>query len=223
VKTEFFLILIRINDFMKIVKWETLLETGEYSLLPEYELVSMQIKEAIKSVVWPPDSEMFTIYPESGKRRGEGNGVKPIKNGFTNYLSRAGWQLEARAGRGKGKGSHPGAFDCHYAFNTNLKPFVIEWETGNISSSHRAINRIALGILKGWISGGILVVPSENLAQYLTDRIGNEPELRPYVPLWKKWETLADVSYLGIITIEHDSLSKAVPKIPKGTDGRALQ
>lgn len=39
----------------------------------------------------------------------------------------------------------------------------------------------------------------------------------------KKWETLADVSYLGIITIEHDSLSKAVPKIPKGTDGRALQ
>ena len=208
---------------MKIIKWETLLDTGNYSKRTEFEIVKTQIQEAIKNVVWPPESSSFSIYPESGKKRGEGNGVKPIKLGFTSYLEKLGWALETKMGRNSAKGSYPGAFDCHYTFSTDLKPFVVEWETGNISSSHRAINRIALGILNSWISGGVLIVPSENLARFLTDRIGNEPELRPYVPLWKKWEKLSSMSYLGIITIEHDKESFDVPRIPKGTDGRAIR
>lgn len=209
---------------MKITKWQTLLSTGEYESSPEYDFIENQIREAIHHVVWPIGSDAFTIYPESGKKSDEGNGVKPIKLGFTKYLHDHGWTLEEKAGRGRGKGSHPGAFDCHWRWpetESDFLPFAVEWETGNISSSHRAINRLALGILEGWLSGGILVVPSEKLAPYLTDRIGNEPELRPYIPLWKHWKSLATPSYLGIVTIEQDAESWDVPRIPKGTDGRA--
>lgn len=207
---------------MKIIDWQVLLSTGDYESSPEYGFIESQIRDAVRHVVWPVGSDTFTIYPESGKKRNEGNGVKPIKLGFTDYLHKHGWTLEEKAGRGKGKGSHPGAFDCHYRFdNSELLPFAVEWETGNISSSHRAINRLALGILEGWLSGGILVVPSQKLAQFLTDRIGNAPELHPYIPLWQHWGTLATPSYLAIVTIEQDAESFDVPRIPKGTDGRA--
>ena len=36
---------------------------------------------------WPVGSGSFTIYPESGKRSGEGNGVKPIKDNSIRYLT----------------------------------------------------------------------------------------------------------------------------------------
>lgn len=206
---------------MKIVDWIELINNGNYDQLAEYNLVKSDIKNAIDNVVWPLGSKIFTIYPQSGKLRGQGNGVKPIKEGFTSYLQSQGWTLEEKAGRGTGKGSHPGAFDCHYKFKTNLLPFAVEWETGNISSSHRAINRLALGIYNKWISGGILILPTAKLAKFLTDRIGNEPELRPYMNLWRLWDDLAIPSYLGIIAIEHDAESIDVPRIPKGTDGLA--
>lgn len=120
------------------------------------------------------------------------------------------------------KGSRPGAFDAYLATPDTLGtlPFVVEWETGNISSSHRAINRIGLGIFERYVSGGVLILPSEKLAPYLTDRIGNEPELRPYHPLWRQW-TRADPAYFAIIAVEHDSIAWDVPRVPKMTDGRA--
>ncbi len=121
------------------------------------------------------------------------------------------------------KGSRPGAFDAHLTFGggSSFAPFVAEWETGNISSSHRAINRIGLGIQIGYISGGVLILPSGELAPYLTDRIGNEPELRPYHSLWSEWR-LAPLSYFAIVAIEHDRTSLNVPRLPKGSDGRAV-
>lgn len=57
--------------------------------------------------------------------------------------------------------------------------------------------------------------------QYLTDRVGNYRELEPYFPLWQS--LICEEGYLAVISIEHDSVSYDVPKIPKGTDGRALQ
>jgi len=216
---------------MRIIHWDTLIDragvdgSARYSLTSQFLQVERQINQAVRHTVWPPDADDFTIYPESGKKRGEGNGVKPIKDGFVATLRGMGWELEKRAPAREGampgaKGSRPGAFDCHRPLNGDFAPFVVEWETGNISSSHRAINRMALGILLGYVSGGILIVPSHELAQYLTDRIGNEPELQPYFPLWQQW-TLAATAYLAVVTIEHDDVSTDVPRIPKGTDGRA--
>lgn len=129
---------------------------------------------------------------------------------------RYGWQLEApvfiREVRRAGK------VDALKA--TALGDFVFEWETGNISSSHRALNKIALGIIRELIMGGVLVLPTRKLYPYLTDRIGNYEELLPYFPVWRKIPV--DRGLMVVIAIEHDALDPEVPIIGKGTDGRAL-
>lgn len=210
---------------MKIMQWEDIIDSGDYSRTDAYARCHEDIEYGVRSTVWPEGSDRFTIVPESGKKRGEGNGVKPIKNGFTNALLERGWELEVgrRSGRG-GKGTLPGAFDCHLDLRGegyDSLPFVVEWETGNISSSHRAINRIALGILEQRIAGGVVLLPSSNLAPYLTDRIGNFLELKPYLPLWRKWDNLTPTGYLGLVVVEQDAESFDVPRVPKGTDGRS--
>ena len=65
------------------------------------------------------------------------------------------------------------------------KFYAVEWETGNISSSHRALNKMAIGIGDGILLGGTLVLPNRNLYNYLTDRIGNYEELLPYFPMYQ--------------------------------------
>ena len=212
---------------MKIVAWDTILDVGGYSWTPAFARARADVEAAVAEVVWPIGSSDFAIYPESGKKSGKGNGVVPIKSGFATAIHARGWELEKKAPKATDtedaiiKGSRPGAFDAHLTFGgDNPLPFVAEWETGNISSSHRAVNRIFLGIQLGYVSGGVLILPSRKLAPFLTDRIGNEPELLPYRPLWSE-ARLAPLSYFAMVVIEHDRTSFDVPRIPKGTDGRA--
>src|SRR6516225_4072442 len=68
---------------------------------------------------------------------------------------------------------NPGKFDA--MLETNSGPIVLEWETGNISSSHRSLNKMALGITRGEILGGILVVRSRAFAQYQTLSLARRP------------------------------------------------
>jgi hypothetical protein len=72
------------------------------------------------------------------------------------------------------------------------------------------------------ISGGTLIVPTRSMYRNLTDRIGNFEELCPYFPLWRRAEGIQS-GVLAIFAIEHDALSDTVPRILKGTDGRALR
>jgi Restriction endonuclease BamHI len=104
------------------------------------------------------------------------------------------------------------------AFFSSKGVIAFEWETGNISSSHRSMNKMCLGLLTQKIIAGFLVIPSKKLYPYLTDRIGNFPELEPYLPSISCVEGV-----LEIIVIEQDAESFDVPKIPKGTDGRAFR
>ncbi len=99
--------------------------------------------------------------------------------------------------------------------------FGIEWETGNISSSHRAMNRLLRGYHDGYLVGGMLVVPTRSLYHYLTDRVGNLAELEPYFDFWKATIVWRD-GVLAIVAVEHDGTDPKVPRISKGTDGRAL-
>jgi len=69
----------------------------------------------------------------------------------------------------------PGPMDATIQVRDHL--FCVEWETGNVSSSHRAINKMALGILKKILIGGALIVPTREMYNYLTDRVGNFREL----------------------------------------------
>lgn len=171
---------------------------------------------AVRKVSWPPGSSTFTIYPESGKKRGEGNGVTSIKQGLMLDLKEQGYRLEAKAilSGNRNFGRFDAVFDTHYG------PAVVEWETGNVSSSHRSLNKMALFLLEGQIAAGTLIVPSRELYQYLTDRVGNMRELEPYLKLWKSIPCKQGI--LEIVVIEHDATSTDVPRIRKGTDGRAL-
>lgn len=202
---------------MKIVKIEILIDAGGFSASPEWRTIKDHITKSIQSVEWPSGAGSFTLYDEPGKERGKGSGVKPIKEAFVLNLKSLGWNLETKVNIAALK--KPGPFDATYAAKNKL--FAIEWETGNISSSHRAMNKMALGLLKGILIGGILVLPTREMYHYLTDRVGNLQELEPYFPLWRSIE--CDEGILGVIAIEHDAVSKTVPKITKGTSGRALQ
>ncbi len=201
---------------MKIVRHEILICRGKYAKSKDWAKIRRQIRKAVRRVEWPVGSGSFTIYPESGKARGKGNGVKPIKEGMMNELVSLGWKLEERLDIATLK--RPGKLDA--VLYTSHGPIALEWETGNISSSHRALNKMSLGLLKGILACGILVVPSRELYSFLTDRIGNIAELEPYLDLWRSIPYKSGV--LEIIVVEHDRTSKKVPRIPKGTSGRAL-
>jgi hypothetical protein len=108
--------------------------------------------------------------------------------------------------------------DATYPVGDRL--FCVEWETGNISSSHRALNKMSLGILEKVLIGGALIVPTRAMYKYLTDRVGNLQELEPYFLFWRAFNV--DEGFLLVIGVEHDAVSLNVPRIPKGTDGRAL-
>ncbi len=195
---------------MKILQTTYLIKEGAFSNSPEWETRLSQIQEAIRGVAWPIGSETFTLNPI---RRG--NGVTPIKHACMNKLLAFGWSLETRftpMGR-----RTPGPIDatCH----ESARLICLEWETGNVSSSHRALNKMCWGMLTGEVIGGVLIIPSREMARYLTDRIGNYPEIEPFFPFWRMQRV--DEGVLAIIEIEHDALSAIVPNIPKGKDGNA--
>lgn len=177
------------------------------------------VLSAIDAVDWPHGTGRFVIYPESGKRRGEGNGVTPIKIPCVAHLTRLGWVAEKKAMDLPPEGVlSPGDLDA--LLTTDAGKFALEWETGNISSSHRALNKLTVALLRQDIQGGFLVLPSRHLARYLTDRIGNIDELRPYFYMWQQLP-ISD-GMLTLIAVEYDDVSTDVPRIPKGTDGRAV-
>ncbi len=202
---------------MKIVREEALISCGKYAASAKWKKTRASLHKAIREVDWRRGSGKFTIYPEPGKGRGEGNGVTPIKLGLMEELERQGWKLEEPLDIAILK--RPGNLDA--VLYTDFGPVALEWETGNISSSHRALNKMALGLLKGVLACGILVVPSREPYKYLTDRIGNMAELEPYLDLWRSMPCKQGV--LEIVAIEHDATSTKVPRIPKGTSGRALE
>lgn len=202
---------------MKIVHTELIINSGALPQSEAWESVQRDIHKAIKSIEWPVGSGSFTLYDEHGKKCGKGSGVKPIKLACMKKLESLGWKLETSVDIATVR--RPGPMDATFQVKGRL--FCVEWETGNIASSHRAINKMALGIIKKIVIGGVLILPTRKMYNYLTDRVGNYPEIEPYFPLWKSLPV--DEGLLAIMAIEHDSVSRDVPRIPKGTDGRALQ
>ncbi|MGH2348552.1 MAG: restriction endonuclease [bacterium] len=197
---------------MKVVRVEVLVARGRFSQSPQWSTIQRELRTAVRAVVWPPGSRSFRIFPKK-----HGNGVKPIKEAFVSKLKQDfGWDDERKLRYQTRK--TPGKIDAVKALDDGL--FAVEWETGNVSSSHRAINKIALGIQRRQLVGGALIVPTSRLYPYLTDRVGNYDELEPYFDLWRSLE--CDSGVLAVLAVEHDRVSQDVPLIKKGTDGRAL-
>lgn len=203
---------------MKIIHETILNQRGEFPFSEACRRTMDEIRQAIREVVWPEDSDRFTLHPSTDKGRGGGNGVVPIKRSFAQKLGvRPGWELEGRVDIGGDK--RPGPVDVVKVMPDG-RPFCVEWETGNISSSHRSLNKLALGILNERVAGGVVVLPTREMYRYLTDRIGNYEELQCYFPMWSAIPIRDGL--LAVIAIEHDAVSSAVARIAKGTDGRAL-
>lgn len=197
---------------MKIIKKEILIDKCSEADKIIISPLLATIDSAIKCVKNPASENTFKIKPLI-----KGNGVKPIKDLFVTHLRSHGWRLEMKMSLGSR--IRPGPIDAVYKID-ETRHFAVEWETGNISSSHRAINKLCIGIMDDKLVGGILVLPSRNLYKYLTDRVGNFSEIEPYFPVWRKLNL--NKGYLSVIEIEYDSLDDSIPCIPKGTDGRAM-
>jgi hypothetical protein len=197
---------------MRLLRTEFLVKRGEFINSPAFELVFETIHNAIDSVKWPDSSPRFSIFP--GKNA---NGVKPIKELCMSYLKGKNWELEKYMDLGSR--ISPGPVDAVLNIET-FGSFAFEWETGNISSSHRALNKMFLGLITKTLIGGVLVVPSRNLYYHLTDRIGNYAEIEPYFPIWRRSDL---EGVLAVMEVEYDDISESVPRIGKGTDGRALR
>jgi len=125
---------------VKIIRVEQLIVAGEFPNSQFWLETQDAIHKAIREVDWPRGSGKFTIHPESGKGRGKGNGVKPIKDSLMAYLSSRGWKLEEPLDIATAK--RPGELDA--VLHSPAGVIALEWETGNISSSHRALNKMAL-------------------------------------------------------------------------------
>jgi hypothetical protein len=100
---------------------------------------------------------------------------------------------------------------------------AIEWETGNISSSHRSLNKLAIALATGKIQAGVLILPSRDLYEHLTDRIGNISELSPYLAMWHDLACTVERGLLAVTVVEHDALTDddSVPYLASGKDGRS--
>ncbi|MBB5637271.1 hypothetical protein HDE68_003184 [Pedobacter cryoconitis] len=194
---------------MKIATELFLIKEGVFSHSAEFLIVMNEVNEAIKCVSWN-EKDKFCINPVQ-----KGNGVVPIKNNFIKYLKDKGWKTETRMTLALGM--NPGPIDA--IKETSFGIFAVEWETGNISSSHRALNKIGVGILQKEIIGGLLILPTKKFSKFLTDRVGNYEEISPYFILYQSINIIDGV--IGVIAVEYDDLDKEAPLIPKGKDGNA--
>ena len=176
------------------------------------------------------------------------NGVKPIKKQFRDLLLKhPNWVAEKTTNtkkyiyhklgkdldefRGWGpldfsiqlKNSISKASSWGPLSNEIRSDMVVEWETGNISSSHRSMNKMISAMFFSHVRAGILIVPVREFYDYLTDRTGNFKELLPYIPFWRIQQENPKIqdTYLEIIGITYDKIDNSVPFIPKGSDGRA--
>ena len=117
-----------------------------------------------------------------------------------------------------------GNFDFFIELDAGVR-CVIEWETGNISSSHRSMNKLCLMMLGGLIEIGVVIVPSRLLYAHLTDRIGNWMELSPYLRVWHRVGQGMERGLLAVTVVEHDELTDnpEIPFIAQGIDGRSAE
>jgi hypothetical protein len=197
---------------VKVRLTRRLIGKGALAPSPEWAIVRSLVFEVLQEVDWPLGSRSFSINPE---RRG--NGVIPIKKRVGELLASRGWSTEERWPIPDL--NLPGRMDGAYRTAYGLVAF--EWETGNVASSHRSLNKMCLGLTLGSIAGGILALSTRSLGKYLTDRIGTFEEIEAYLPLWQA--TPCETGVLEIIAVEHDKVSSKVPLIPKALVGRASE
>lgn len=235
---------------MKWLRTMVLFDKGGVIDEPGWETIHSSFVRSINAIENPSGSGSFTLreripIPRVGRvqQKFARNGVVSIKKQFYKHLTEVeGWLPEMALDFGQGvddlivpltlypsKEEHReplatsfGQFDFATTGPGGIKT-VIEWETGNISSSHRSINKLCVCLNAGIVQAGVVIVPSRSLYKHLTDRIGNIDELSGYLSLWQSMETKVERGLLAIAVVEHDNLTTdpTFPLLDRGNDGRA--
>lgn len=232
---------------MKLVETYILASRGGASTSAAWTSTYSAVARAIESMVWPPGGKNFRI-PRRVKQPDLRNGVVPLKELFRELMRKAGWVPESPLALDtyfsslrtqglknpilrypsmqpvtdplhEGLGNLDFWFESKDGFRTG-----VEWETGNISSSHRSLNKMSMALKAELLDAAVLIVPSVNLYKHLTDRIGNIRELQPYFYTWSLGCESINSGLLAIIVVEQDELFDSTdPKdfIPRTHTGRS--
>jgi hypothetical protein len=212
---------------VRIIKSEEIVHAGRFPRNRFWRRALVDIESAIGAADWPFGSGTFSLNANSrvdakGKPDKHPNGVLPIKVPMLAELESRGWLAEKLPPLPVGTGGIDllSTGDLDALLEDRGRYVGFEWATGNISSSHRAINKLLDGITRGTLMGGVLVLPVRATQRYLTDRIGNFEELAPYFEFWRRYPV--NEGALRVYGVGHDKLDSDVPYIPKGKAGRAL-
>lgn len=143
------------------------------------------------------------------------NGVVPIKERCYQILEEEfDWYREKPLTYFRIDAQKGGPIDVYKEFVTKHSIFRagLEFETGNISSAHRSMNKLCVGIKKGELDLAMLMMPIKKMAFYLTDRVSNYEELEPYLFL------LDEIPFI-VFGFDAEEYSIDAPLLPKGKDG----
>lgn len=229
---------------MKCLRTLVLFDKGDVIDSQGWETIHQSYVRSIASIDYPEGAGTLTLKRKQRTAGGQWqrNGVNYLRSRFLDHmiavegwkaegvvdLSRDRQQPEIRLYPSKELYREPitsdfGGFDFVTTAPDGLR-VAIEWETGNISSSHRSMNKLAIALTNGIIDAGVLILPSRALYEHLTDRIGNIGELSGYLAMWENLKAGVSKGLLAITVVEHDELtSDEHPYLPTGNDGRARE
>ncbi|CAN7767887.1 restriction endonuclease [Paenibacillus sp. LjRoot153] len=183
-------------------------------LLDNDQLFKQAFDEVISSIcssVWPRGSNNFT----ANNSEKNINGVVPLKENCYIMLEEVyNWFREKPLDVLKIEKEKGGPIDVYKEFREGnaLRRVGLEFETGNIGSGHRAMQKLILGINRQELDLAIILMPVKEFAYYLTDRITNYEELEPY------FENAEGKPFI-FIGFNADAYDSSVESIPKGKDG----
>lgn len=230
---------------MKWLRTMVLFDQGGVISSSDWQAVHASCVRAIESIDHPAGSGTLTLREKIRLPGGQWqrNGVGYLRMRFLQSMRDVeGWSTEGDVNLSRDRAQPPillypslesyrepitsdfGGFDFTTVADQGMR-IAIEWETGNISSSHRSMNKLAIALSCGILDAGVLIVPSRALYEHLTDRIGNIGELSGYLAMWERLKVSVTRGLLAVTVVEHDALTRdpALPYLTVGGDGRARE
>lgn len=230
---------------MKWLRTLVLFDKGDVISSLDWNTVHTSYVRAIGSIDHPAGAGTLTLREKLKLPSGQWqrNGVGFLRTRFLEFMRDSeGWHAEGDVDLARDRQQPPiklypslepyrepitsdfGGFDFMTTAPGRTR-IAIEWETGNISSSHRSMNKLAIALSNGIVEVGVLIVPSRKLYEHLTDRIGNIGELSGYLAMWEGLKAVVPRGLLAITVVEHDALTTDpnFPYLKVGSDGRAKE
>jgi hypothetical protein len=230
---------------MKWLRTLVLFDKGDVISSSDWNSVHESYVRSISSIDHPAGSGYLKLRRKARLPNGQWsrNGVGYLRSRFLDHMKGAErWEAEGGVDLGRDREQPP--IKLYPSLDPYREPITsdfdgfdfvttapggnrvaIEWETGNISSSHRSMNKLAIALGNGIVQVGVLIVPSRDLYEHLTDRIGNIGELSGYLSMWESLKSSVARGLLAVTVVEHDALTSdaAFPYLPMGNDGRARE